>query len=114
MRILETKVFKFDELDDDAKERARQWYREGAFDYGWWEHVYDDAKECLALAGFSVDKIYFSGFASQGDGACFGGTWRAPDAQPVKAMRAHAPKDKTLHGIAARMKAIARSDKEAS
>jgi hypothetical protein len=28
MRIIETKVYQFDELDDKAKERARKWYCE--------------------------------------------------------------------------------------
>lgn len=109
-----TQVYKFDELDERAKERARDWYRSGAFDYEWWECTFDDAKECLKLAGFDVDRIYFSGFASQGDGACFDGSWRASDARPVKDVRAHAPKDKELHRIAARMKAIARARPHAS
>ena len=107
-RIKETKVYQFDELDDRAKERARDWYRQGGFDYEWWESTYEDAEQCLALAGFAVDKIYFSGFSSQGDGACFEGTWRASDAQPVKAMKAHAPQDKELHAIAAECRAIAK------
>jgi len=112
--IKQTTVFKFDELDERAKERARDWYREGALDYEWWDCVYDDAKQCLALAGFDVDRIYFSGFSSQGDGACFEGSWAAHAAKPVKAMKEHAPKDKELHRIAAAMRAIARSDKSAS
>ena len=29
MRIIETKVYKFDELNDKAKKRARDWYRDG-------------------------------------------------------------------------------------
>lgn len=110
-----TTVYQFDELADErAKERAREWYRSGALDYEWWDHVYDDAKECLALAGFSVDRIYFSGFSSQGDGACFEGSWHARDAKPVKAMKEHAPKDKTLHAIAAEMRAIAKMRPDAS
>jgi hypothetical protein len=114
VRTVETKVYKFDELNDNAKERAREWYRHGGFDYEWWDATYDDAKTCLALAGFDVEKIYFSGFWSQGDGACFEGSWSAADTKPVKAMRAHAPKDKELHRIAAAMRAIARKDKAAS
>jgi hypothetical protein len=107
-RIKETQVFKFDELNDSAKERAREWYRNGALDYEWWDCTFDDAKQCLALAGFDVETIYFSGFASQGDGACFVGTWKAGNAQPVKAMKQHAPKDKDLHAIAAECRAVAK------
>ena len=113
-RIKETQVFKFDELDDSAKERARDWYRNGALDYEWWDCTFDDAKQCLALAGFDVDKIYFSGFSSQGDGACFNGEWHANKAQPVKAMKQHAPQDKDLHAIAAEARAIAKLRSDAS
>ena len=102
-------VYKFSELDERAKERARDWFREDVFtDSSAWEHIFEDAKECLQLAGFHVDRIYFSGFSSQGDGACFEGSWRAADAKPVKAMKDHAPKDKALHAIAAEMRAIAK------
>lgn len=113
-RIQETTVYKFSELDDRAKERARDWYRSGAFDYEWYDCTYDDAKECLALAGFRLDKIYFSGFSSQGDGACFEGGWQAGNAQPVKAMKQHAPQDKALHAIAAEARAIAKLRRDAS
>lgn len=34
MRTIETKVFEFGELSDAAKEKARDWYREG-LEYGW-------------------------------------------------------------------------------
>ena len=39
----------------------------------WWEFVYDGFKGDMAKVGIEVDKIYFSGFCSQGDGACFEG-----------------------------------------
>lgn len=107
-------VYQFDELSDAAKERAREWWREGGLDYEWWDTTYDDAKTCLALAGFTVDRIYFSGFSSQGDGACFEGSWSASDTKPVREMRQHAPKDKDLHTIAATMRKLARQDRNAS
>ena len=52
-------------------------YRDSSIDYGWWHCIYDDfivsAEEC----GFNVEAkdIYFSGFCSQGDGACFYGSY---------------------------------------
>lgn len=76
MRTIEKTLYAFHELDDDAKEKAREWYRAGAFDYEWYEFVFDDAKRCGALLGIDVDRIYFSGFWSQGDGACFEGEYR--------------------------------------
>jgi len=38
-----TTVYQFDELSDEAKECAREWYRNGALDYEWWESTYKDA-----------------------------------------------------------------------
>lgn len=42
----------------------------------WWECVRGDAEEDLAEIGFTMSRMYFSGFWSQGDGACFEGTMR--------------------------------------
>lgn len=42
MKIIETKVYTFDELSDDTKEKARDWYRQGAMDYEWWDFVEED------------------------------------------------------------------------
>lgn len=106
-RIKQTTVFQFDELDDSAKDRARQWYRDGGFDYEWWDCTFEDAKECLKLAGFTIKDIYFSGFSSQGDGACFVGSWSARDVQPGK-LKEYAPQDTELHRIAEEMENIAR------
>lgn len=39
--IIETIVYRLDELSDAAKGAARQWYREGGFDYEWFEFVYE-------------------------------------------------------------------------
>lgn len=36
-------TYSFDELSDSAKESARDWYRQGALDYDWWDSVYEDA-----------------------------------------------------------------------
>ena len=39
----------------------------------WWDCVESDFKEDMLLVGIDVDRIFFSGFSSQGDGACFVG-----------------------------------------
>lgn len=39
----------------------------------WHEPVYEEFKQKCTTLGIGVDKIYFSGFACQGDGACFTG-----------------------------------------
>lgn len=66
----------------------------------------DDAKAMLSHAGFTVDRVFWSGFSSQGDGACFEGSWKA-SAVNEKAMRDNAPRDTELHRIADGMQAIA-------
>ena len=98
-------LYTFDELDDSAKETARQWYREGAFDWEWWD--FEDSKACGKILGIDIDKIYFSGFASQGDGACFEGSYSYAKGA-VKAIKAYAPTDKTLHQIAEDLQSIQR------
>lgn len=66
----------------------------------WWDCTFEDAKAIGALMGFDIDNIYFSGFSSQGDGACFTGRlhYRKGAAAAVKA---YAPLDLELHRIAA-------------
>lgn len=71
MTTVEVNVYQFDELSDAAKEKAREWYRNGGFDYNWYEYIYEDFKERAKEAGFDVTNIYWSGFWSQGDGAMF-------------------------------------------
>jgi len=39
----------------------------------WWDCVYADFTEDMREVGIDVRRMYFSGFCSQGDGACFEG-----------------------------------------
>lgn len=56
-RKKEITVFKFSELSDRAKEKARDGYREGALDYEWWDTVYEDAKNIgLKITGFDLGR----------------------------------------------------------
>ena len=73
MRVIEKTIYQFDELSDAAKEKAREWFRGIADDWGA-ESVIDDARRIGALIGFDVDEIYWRGFWSQGDGACWTGS----------------------------------------
>lgn len=96
-RTVETTLYKFDELSDEAKEKAREWYRAGGYDYDWWS--FDDYIDCAKFIGIGIDNIYFSGFSSQGDGACFEGRYEYKKGG-AKALKAHAPNDKELARIA--------------
>lgn len=132
-KLKQITTYQFTELSDKAKEKARDWYREGALHYDWWDAVYEDTLSVAVRLGIDISSkakppgerapaIYFSGFASQGDGACFEGYWRhrdkpqrtSPDAIFRKkalntderytsfeeAIRGYAPQDETLHNIA--------------
>lgn len=89
----EITIYKWEELSQTAKDRARQWYIEG-MDYDWWQGVYEMAKEDGYEKGFCIDTINFSGFWSQGDGARWVGqvdvgAWlkaHAPDTIGVSAL----------------------------
>ncbi len=71
MRTIKVSLYEFDELSEPAKDRAVQHYHNINTDYEWWDSVYEDWKTKLTEQGFTNAKIYFSGFWSQGDGACF-------------------------------------------
>ena len=53
-QTFEVTVFKFNELDDKAKEKAREWYREGALNYDWWDSVYEDAERIAEILGIEL------------------------------------------------------------
>ena len=102
-----TTVYTFDELSEEAKKKARGWFKNGGFDYDWYDSVYDDAKTIGKLMGIDINKIYFSEFYSQGDGACFEGSYRYAKGS-AKAVREYAPTDKELHRIASELAKLQR------
>lgn len=113
METREITVYEFDELNERAKERAREWFREASSSDEWWDSVYEDAEQCGKLLGIDIKArkknnpkspnvpcIWFSGFYSQGDGASFEGYYsHSPDA--ASKITSHAPNDSELASIAA-------------
>ncbi len=113
-QIVETTVYTIDELSDEAREAARCWYRQQGLHDDWYDFVYEDFETICGILGVTLatttvrlygggtrdkPRIYWSGFACQGDGASFQGWWsHARGAR--KAIREHAPKDEELHRIA--------------
>jgi hypothetical protein len=74
MKIKTIKLFTFDELSDEAKAKSIEANRYiHTEDLKWWDSVEDMFKEDMAKLGYEVEKIYFSVFNNQGDGACFEG-----------------------------------------
>lgn len=57
-----------------TKDELIEKYRDINVDYDWCNSVYDEFKHNMNQIGIKVDNIYFSGFGSQGDGACFEGS----------------------------------------
>ena len=113
-RIIETLVYGFDELSEEAKEAARCWCRRHGLHDDWYDSVLEDfGRICeildVTLATGAVPlygggtrdkpKVWFTGFGSQGDGACFEGWW-SHGRGSGKAIRAYAPQDEELHRIA--------------
>jgi hypothetical protein len=120
--IIETTVYRLGELSDTAKETARAWYQQVGVDDDWFDFVYDDFERICAILGVELKTvpvrlygggtrqkpcIWFSGFWSQGDGACFEGRYHHAKGAS-RAIRDHAPKDGELHRIADALQAIQR------
>lgn len=86
MRTISTTVYTYDELNEEAKERARDWYREAdSGDTFFAEYPTDEFHDLLEACGFDVDKkrgLRWSGFSYQGDGAAFAGSWQAERCKP--------------------------------
>ncbi len=57
MKTITITLYEFHELSDDAKEKARDWYRQFALDHEWWDSTYDDAKNVgLKIESFDLDR----------------------------------------------------------
>lgn len=120
--IIQTTVYQLEELCDAAKEKARAWYRESAFDDDWYSAVFADFENVAEILGIrfktrairlcgggtrNEPRIHFTGFWSQGDGACFEGQY-AHGRHAAAKIRQYAPMDTDLHEIADALQAIQR------
>lgn len=114
---IETKAYTLDELSGRAKEKARDWYRLHDHDSIETEFMFEDFVRMGNILGIEFDthavklhgggvrhepNIYYSGFCSQGDGACFEGTWKLRR-ESIEEIKVEAPEDTTLHDIAVRL-----------
>lgn len=100
MKEITIKAYEFDELSDAAKKVARDWFRRASDGDLFWsegtveevlregEHLGIEFKRRVhhttADRSYSEPCVWWSGFWSQGDGACFEGTWRASDVKSEK------------------------------
>ncbi len=113
MKTKSYNVYSFSELSPKARERAIEQMREHVIRVWNGDATIEDAKQAFAHAGFNIERVHYSGFSCQGDGASFTGSWRAADVN-VAAMREYAPKDEELHRIAEGFAAITNDFPEAS
>ncbi len=119
-RIITSTVYTLNELSATAREKARDGYRQHHADSNWYENVYEDFREVCDIFGIDLRQrvfrlsngrfmeepyIWFSGFCSLGDGACFEGLWHWQPAAPRK-IREYAPQDRELHRIADALQAV--------
>jgi hypothetical protein len=101
-------VYRFEELSEDVQQTTLEKYYDINVDYeDWNECILDDAKTIGALIGIQVDRIYYSGFYTQGDGACFEGSYTYQKGG-LKALTEYAPQDTELHRIARGLQNIQR------
>lgn len=122
--VIQTTVYALDELDERARERARDWYRQASNDDDWHEAVFEDFERVCEILGVDLATrsvrlygggtrqkpcIWFSGFSSQGDGACFEGSYSYRNGA-ARNIRAYAPKDERLAAIADQLQQIQRKN----
>ena len=111
---IETEVFTFTELNEEAKETARDWYKGDGLDYDWWDAVYEDFNTVCNHLGIELkthsvplmDKsirqdpnVYFVLSYGQGDGCSFEGVYSYAKQAPKNLLK-YAPQDETLQNIA--------------
>jgi hypothetical protein len=57
MRTETINIYTFDELSDKAKDRARDWWRQGALHYDWWDCTFEDALQVgLKITSFDTGR----------------------------------------------------------
>ena len=64
---------KWNQLTETNRERLLEKHRDCEVQWEWWDSVEEMFKEDMSEIGVRVEDMYFSGFWSQGDGACFNG-----------------------------------------
>ena len=111
--IVEITVYRLDELSETAKAKARADYIADVLNnvIHWYQPVFDDFEQVCDILGITLEtqeppgpgslslSIWFTGFSTQGNGACFDGRWEdVPNT--CSRIRDYAPKDERLHKIA--------------
>ena len=119
-------VWYFDELSDQAKDKARDWYRENLYCDDWWEGVYETVAQAGKYLGIDVNQnpvklmngktrldpsIWFTRFYHQGSGSAYNATWRASDVKGAD-LKADFATDTELHRLADEFTRLATANPE--
>ncbi len=70
MKEVKLKIYTVDELEPKVREQVIEDYRDILVTHDWWEPAMEGFYEKMQTYGLTGE-LYFSGFYSQGDGACF-------------------------------------------
>ncbi len=109
MRIIETKIYQFEELSPKSKDVAINAARECVEFSDYAGCTIEDTKTIAALMGWDISEVHYSGFYSQGDGACFVGGMQYKN-NCLEAVQTYAPTDTVLHNIAKRWQKLQQSN----
>ena len=109
MRIIETKIYQFEELSQKAKDVAINAARECLEFSDYSGYIIGDAKAIAAMIGWNISEVRYSGFHSQGDGALFIGGMTHKD-NALGAVQKYAQTDTVLHDVAKRWHALQQSN----
>lgn len=71
MKIVNAKVYELNELDSTVREQVLNNSSQFLVDGDWFTPIVEGFNEKMAILGLSNPETFFSGFWSQGDGACF-------------------------------------------
>lgn len=107
-RKVEIEVFSFDELSESAKDRAREWYRQG-IEFDTIDIIECTILDAAKLLGITIDRRrtgYAIDWNTNPVGAAFVGSWRASDVK-LGAIQKEWPKESVLHVIARDLEAVA-------
>lgn len=104
-------LYTFEELSETAKQRAiekEQQYQSENFGH---EYVYEDAQQIFEILGFTFtdekQPFYYSGFSSQGDGACIASARYSFKRESMLELKQYC-NDETLFAIAKELQALQR------
>ena len=117
-------LYKFDELSPEAQQHALEQQSQFESEVFYSECIFDDVATIADLFGLDIRQtretrmngehyyaptIYYSGFSSQGDGACFEGTYSYKPGS-LKAVKDYAGQDERLHRIVKALQDIQRKN----